>query len=99
MIGGFPLSSLNAPADKRTSAAMRTRAKRYLLLINIGIVSLVAIAIGTFAGCGIITRDSVDEPKPPFIVAMLMVALTLLLPLKNLHMLRVYARPENRLDS
>lgn len=97
MIGGFPLSSLTAPDDKRTSAAIRARAKHYLLLINVGIITLVAIALGVFAGCGIINKGVVDEP--PFIVAMVMVVLTLLLPLKNVHMIRTYNRPENQLDS
>jgi len=97
MMGGFPLSSLNAPADKRVALELHRRAKWFYRVQTAVVFGVTGSVLGALAGTGVIHRGVVGGA--PFIVGMVFVAITLLLTVQMHGAVAKFEKPENQLFS
>ena len=81
MNGGYPLSSLNAPSDKRISAELHRRAMAYFQLQSALTLLAVAVIFTSLTFCGVIHRGMISGA--PFIIGVVFTALTLFVVLSQ----------------
>lgn len=97
LIGGFPLSSLNAPADKRVALELHRRAKWFYRVQTAVMFAITGTVLGALAGTGVIHKGVVGGA--PFIVGMVFVAITLLLTVQMHAAVAKFEKPANQLFS